>query len=135
MKLLLKSTLFVASLRSASGFVNPRVASFHRAMSLNAKPFGVVVNAEIQPDRMDEFIKLIEENAINTRKEPGCMRFDVLRSQDNPNQFFFYELYENAAAVDHHKEQPHYNLWADFKASGGVVTSTSYKTDGEFLTE
>lgn len=59
---------------------------------------------------------------------------DVLRSQDKPNEFFFYELYENAAAIDHHKKQPHYLLWADFKESGGTVSSVSYKTDGEFLT-
>lgn len=98
------------------------------------KPFAVVVQAEIEPDRMSEFLELIEKNAIETRKEPGCIRFDVLRSQDAPNQFFFYELYENAAAIDHHKKQPHYNLWATFKESGGTVSSTSYKTDGEFLT-
>jgi hypothetical protein len=28
-----------------------------------------------------------------------------------------------------------YNLWADFKASGGAVSSVSYKTDGEFSDE
>ena len=39
------------------------------------KPFAVVVQAEIQPDRMDEFLKLIQTNAENTRKEPGCIRF------------------------------------------------------------
>lgn len=99
-----------------------------------AAPFAVVVQAEIEPDRMAEFLKLIETNAVETRKEPGCVRFDVLRSQDNPAEFFFYELYENEAAVDHHKKQPHYNLWATFKESGGVVKSTSFKTDAEFLT-
>jgi quinol monooxygenase YgiN len=59
---------------------------------------------------------------------------DVLRTQDNPNKFFFYELYENPEAIDHHKKQPHYNLWVEFKASGGTISSVSYKTDGEFLT-
>jgi quinol monooxygenase YgiN len=83
---------------------------------------------------MDEFLALIEKNAIETRKEPGCLRFDVLRSQEDPNRFFFYELYKDPAAIDYHKAQPHYNLWADFKASGGTVSSTTFKTDGEFLT-
>lgn len=32
------------------------------------------------------------------------------------------------------QQQPHYNLWADFKATGGVIESVSYKTDAEFLT-
>ena len=58
---------------------------------------------------------------------------DVLRSQDDPNKFYFYELYENAAAVDFHKTQDHYKAWGDFKASGGTKSSVSHKADGEFL--
>mmetsp|Transcript_4094 Transcript_4094/g.5373 ORF Transcript_4094/g.5373 Transcript_4094/m.5373 type:complete len:147 (-) Transcript_4094:207-647(-) len=98
------------------------------------KPFAVVVKAEIEPDRMAEFLSMIKTNAEETRKEPGCIRFDVLRSQDSPNEFFFYELYHDVSAIDHHKQQPHYNLWADFKSSGGTISSVSYKTDAEFLT-
>ena len=96
--------------------------------------FAVIVKATIEPDRMAEFLQMIETNAEETRKEPGCVRFDVLRSQDAPNEFFFYELYENAASIDYHKKQPHYNLWADFKESGGTIESTSFKADAEFLT-
>jgi hypothetical protein len=58
---------------------------------------------------------------------------DVLRSQDNPDAFIFYELYENMEAVDFHKKQPHYQAWADFKESGGTVSSVSHKNDGEFV--
>jgi quinol monooxygenase YgiN len=97
------------------------------------KPFAVIVKATIEPDRMAEFMELIQINAENTRKEPGCLRFDVLRSQESPNEFFFYELYKNAEAIDYHKAQPHYNLWADFKASGGTIASVSHKADGEFI--
>lgn len=98
-----------------------------------SKPFAVVVKAEIQPDRMAEFLELIEKNAIETRKEPNCIRFDVLRCQEAPNQFFFYELYKNMDAIEYHKQQPHYQLWANFKASGGTIDSITYKADGEFL--
>jgi (4S)-4-hydroxy-5-phosphonooxypentane-2,3-dione isomerase len=93
----------------------------------------VIVEAEIEPDRMAEFLELIEANAKETRKEPGCIRFDVLRSQEADNKFYFYELYRTAGAIEYHKEQSHYGRWADFKASGGVISSTTHKTDGEFL--
>jgi quinol monooxygenase YgiN len=43
--------------------------------ALKSKPFAVVVQAEILCDRMDEFLTLIQTNAENTRKEPGCIRF------------------------------------------------------------
>lgn len=130
-------SVLLASFHTAQAF-SKSPSSLHttvRKMSaLSAKPFAVVVEAEIKEERMDEFMELIKKNAEETRKEPGCIRFDVLRSQSNPNQFFFYELYENVEAIDHHKKQAHYNLWADFKGSGGTVSSVSHKTDGEFLT-
>ena len=58
---------------------------------------------------------------------------DVLQAQDDPNKFIFYEMYENAAAVDFHKTQPHYAKWAEFKDSGGTVSSVSHKMDGLFV--
>ena len=58
---------------------------------------------------------------------------DVLRDQSNENKFWFYEVYENTAAVDFHKTQAHYQAWADFKESGGTVSSVSHKADGEFI--
>jgi quinol monooxygenase YgiN len=84
----------------------------------------IIVDADIVPDRVEEFLKLIEEDAKGSREEPGCLRFDVLRASDT--RFFFYEAYVDADAVDMHKAQPHFKLWSDFKASGGC-TSVSTK--------
>jgi autoinducer 2-degrading protein len=98
-----------------------------------SKPFSIIVEAEIKADRMDEFMTMIKTNAEESRKESGCIRFDVLRDQGNANKFWFYEVYENPAAVDFHKTQAHYKAWADFKESGGTVTSVSNKADGEFI--
>lgn len=80
----------------------------------------MVVNVKIKEDRVEEFLDVIEKDAVGSRGEAGCLRFDVLRSQDDPLAFTFYEMYENQDAVTVHKEQPHYKLWADFKASGGI---------------
>lgn len=125
---------FLPVIRGGGSFFGRKTVTTNAAASEDDRPFAVIVKAEIEPNRMAEFLDLIEENAKQTRKEPGCIRFDVLRSQDAPNQFFFYELYKNVKAIDHHKKQPHYNLWADFKESGGTISSTTYKNDGEFLT-
>jgi (4S)-4-hydroxy-5-phosphonooxypentane-2,3-dione isomerase len=98
------------------------------------RPFGIMVQAEIEPDRLGEFMIMIEQNAIKSRQEPGCMRFDVLRSDDSETTFFFYEVYQNVAAVEEHKKQEHYQKWAAFKESGGTISSTSFKLHGEFMT-
>jgi Antibiotic biosynthesis monooxygenase len=52
-------------------------SSSFSSSSLASKPFGVIVQAEIQPDRMEEFLRLIEENATKSRAEPGCLRFGM----------------------------------------------------------
>lgn len=43
--------------------------------ALSSKPFAIVVDAEIVPDRRDEFLDIIEKDAVGSRAEPGCIRF------------------------------------------------------------
>lgn len=80
---LLVPTVFAAATRSASAFL-PRTASSSttyasRAYSATAmsagKPISIIVEADIKPERMDEFLDLIQKNAEGSRKEPGCQRF------------------------------------------------------------
>ena len=66
-------------------------------------------------------------DALGSRKEAGCLRFDLLRDNEKPNRFFFYEIYDDKAAVDVHKATPHFKAWSDFKESGGVLSQTSTK--------
>ena len=44
---------------------------------MSSKPFSVIVEAEIKEDRMEEFMKMIENNALKSRQEPGCIRFGM----------------------------------------------------------
>jgi (4S)-4-hydroxy-5-phosphonooxypentane-2,3-dione isomerase len=99
-----------------------------------AVPFALVVSVEIKPDRIDDFLKVIEEDAIGSREreEGGCLRFDVLRDRSDPNKFVFYEVYRDDDAAARHKETAHFKLWSDFKASGGVVSQSVIKADGIF---
>jgi quinol monooxygenase YgiN len=128
-------TLFTSSLagQQRSALSTTRLKMSDTTTTAECKPFAVIVQAEIQPDRLDEFLQLIEQNAVETRKEPKCLRFDVVQSQEATNKFFFYELYQSVDAIDYHKAQPHYALWANFKENGGVISSTTFKSDGLFL--
>ena len=40
------------------------------------------------------------------------------------------QAYVDAAAIDFHKTQPHYQAWADFKKAGGVLSQTVAKSSG-----
>ena len=96
-------------------------------------PVCLVVTAEIKEDRVAEFLKVIEADAVGSRAEPGCLRFDVLRSQENSLVFTFYEVYKDQAAADQHRLEPHFLLWNEFKESGGVASLSVAKCDGLFL--
>ena len=92
-------------------------------------PIVIVVTVEIEEDRMDEFLKVMEIDAKESRKEEGCLRFDFLKSIDKANTFTFYEAYKDVDAASFHKTTSHYKGWAAFKESGGVRSQTALKNE------
>lgn len=46
-------------------------------------------------------------NAVGER-EPGCLTFDVCRSEQDPDVFFLYEHYVDEDAFDAHRSTPHF---------------------------
>mmetsp|Transcript_88674 Transcript_88674/g.185337 ORF Transcript_88674/g.185337 Transcript_88674/m.185337 type:complete len:549 (-) Transcript_88674:24-1670(-) len=85
---------------------------------------GVLVSVDIKPDRVEDFLKAIEIDCLGSRNpklDPFCARFDVMRSRESPNRFFFYEAYETLEGqMKIHRESEHFKAWGDFKATGGV---------------
>ena len=68
----------------------------------------MIIECNVKPEKRDEFLKVIEHDAVHSeRDEPGCLRFDVLNDLEDPNKFFFYEVYEDEAARLAHRETPH----------------------------
>jgi len=47
-----------------------------------------------------------------TRKENGCILYELHQDLDNPNVFMFYEIWESKLAWRAHDQQPHI---VDFK--------------------
>jgi autoinducer 2-degrading protein len=71
----------------------------------------VIVRLEVKPERVEDFLKLVSFNAAETRKESGNLRFDVVRSVDNPTLYRLYEVYRDDEAVRAHQATPHYAKW------------------------
>ncbi len=72
----------------------------------------------------------MEIDVKGSRKEEGCLRFDLLRDQQQSNKFIFYEVYKDSDALEFHKTTDHYKAWSDFKAEGGVLSQVAMKCDG-----
>ncbi|MDZ7323552.1 (4S)-4-hydroxy-5-phosphonooxypentane-2,3-dione isomerase [Kosakonia sacchari] len=67
-----------------------------------------LVEINIKPDRVDEFLQVFRANHEGAIREPGNLRFDVLQDPKVKTRFFIYEAYQDDAAVQAHKETPHY---------------------------
>jgi autoinducer 2-degrading protein len=73
----------------------------------------VAVTVWVKPESVDRFIEATMDNARNTRKEPGNVRFDVSRMEDDPNRFLFYEVYRDKGGFLAHQQTAHYLKWKE----------------------
>jgi len=72
-----------------------------------------IVHIEVIPARVEAFIEASTENHLASVKEPGNLRFDLLRNDDNPNHFVLYEAYLDESTAAAHKETAHYLRWRE----------------------
>ena len=74
--------------------------------------YTLIVSLQVRPEKRDRFLAAITENAAaSVRDEPGCLRFDVMEHAQQPNQFYFYEVYRDTDGFAAHKAAPHFAAW------------------------
>jgi quinol monooxygenase YgiN len=68
----------------------------------------------VKPEHLAEFLEAVRHDAIHSEKdEPGCLRFDVVQDRDDPNRLYYYEVYKDQAALEAHRNTPHFKLYAE----------------------
>ena len=65
----------------------------------------------VKPAVVQPFIEATLDNARNTRREPGNIRFDVLQAEDDPTRFMLYEVYQRKEDLAAHQQTAHYARW------------------------
>ena len=72
------------------------------------------VTVRVKPEHVGKFLDAARENAEHSaRDEPGCLRFDVLQDNEDPNKIHLYEVYKDQAALDYHRQAPHFTKWRE----------------------
>jgi autoinducer 2-degrading protein len=71
----------------------------------------VSVTVHVKPEHVAAFLDATLDNARNTRREPGNVRFDVSRAEDDPGRFLLYEVYHTKDGFTAHQQTPHYIRW------------------------
>ncbi|QJE74454.1 antibiotic biosynthesis monooxygenase [Aerophototrophica crusticola] len=75
-----------------------------------------LVRVEVRPDLVEAFLEVQGANAAGSRQEPGCERFQVARARGEeqpggPAIFYFWEEFRDEAAIDAHRQAPHFQAW------------------------
>jgi autoinducer 2-degrading protein len=89
-----------------------------------------LVSVHVVPDHVDDFLDAIRANHEASIREPGCLRFDVLRSPEDPAHFLLYEAYADAASAAAHKDTPHYLEFRDLVAPWMAEPRVGVRWDG-----
>jgi (4S)-4-hydroxy-5-phosphonooxypentane-2,3-dione isomerase len=72
----------------------------------------IFVTLTVKPEERERFLQAAEDDSIcSPRDEAGCLQFKVLQDKDDPNRFYFFEVYRDEAAFQAHQQMPHYARW------------------------
>ncbi len=70
-----------------------------------------VVNLDIVPADIDRFMQAAKTNAAASMKDRGCREFDIVVAQDDPHHLLFFEVYDDAAALEAHRATDHFKTY------------------------
>lgn len=73
----------------------------------------VVAQTEYVARVKSELLKLIAP----TRKEDGCIEYNLHQDNDDPAVFIFYETWENMASLEQHMHTDHFKSYVDAVAT------------------
>jgi quinol monooxygenase YgiN len=65
-------------------------------------PVRLVVSLDAVPGKGAAFAKVFAERCKESRKDAGCLQFEMFQSVDNPDKFTLLELWESQEALDAH---------------------------------
>ena len=77
--------------------------------------FALIVTIKVKPEHRDAFIEATMGDAKGSNNdEPGCLRFDVLQDNNDPNTMYLFEVYKERSDWEvAHRQTPHYLKWRE----------------------
>ena len=67
----------------------------------------IIAYLTAHPGKGDEVVSLAAPLIEATRREAGCITYDLYRKPADPDALVFVETWQSKAAVDAHFEEPH----------------------------
>ena len=71
-----------------------------------------------KPGKESEAARIFSIMQTESRKEPGCRMYIVHRHRKDPRRFFIYEQYDDDAALQAHRDSPHFQKYVSGQLAG-----------------
>jgi quinol monooxygenase YgiN len=93
----------------------------------------VSVIVTVKPEMVSEFEEALLLNArTSIAQDPGCLRFDVSQSYENPAVWVLHEIYDSKEAHARHRQAPHF-LAYDEVAGRAILEKQVIWAQGKFV--
>ena len=86
---------------------------------MNAKPLSVIAQFKAKPGKGSLVRQELLSLLAPSRKDAGCLNYDLHQAPDNPALFLFHENWTSKAHLDQHLQKP--NLQAVLARVGQLV--------------
>jgi quinol monooxygenase YgiN len=87
----------------------------------------VVARIKALPDTVDLVRSILLELIGPTRKEDGCIVYELLQNKADPTDFTFVEEWQNESSLERHANSPHLKTAAE-KLHGVVAEAPDIRT-------
>lgn len=71
----------------------------------------VIATFSPKPGQEEPVERVLRGMTEPSRREPGCVRYDLYRTTNVPAMLTLFEIYDDEAAFALHRETPHYKAY------------------------
>ena len=68
----------------------------------------IVAKNTVKKEQVENFKMLVKELIIKSKKEKGCIAYDLYEDISNPSILTFIEIWENEKAIELHNQSNHF---------------------------
>ncbi|MEP3047442.1 MAG: putative quinol monooxygenase [Roseibium sp.] len=73
----------------------------------------LIANFKTKPGSTEAIRKAVAPCLEATRREPGCITYDLFQNMEDPDSLVFVEKWESREALSAHFEAPHLIAWRE----------------------
>ncbi len=68
----------------------------------------VIAKIKARPGKVNELLSVLSSLIEPTRKEPGCIRYELMQNNEDPEDFALIEEWKNSGALQSHFATKHF---------------------------